>query len=863
MKATRLRTEHLYQPLGLGTRSPRFFWNCDDGLVQTAYRIVARREGETIWDSGKVLSPSMVGVRYAGAALESRDRVEWSVSLWDQDDLEGAAASTWFEMGLLDAEEWRAQWITGDYAPKRNVRYPVDCFRRDFEATKELVGARLYISAHGLYEAHLNGARVGDFQLAPGSTDYRHRLQYQAYDVTDHIRATNELKIDLADGWYRGSIGAFGPTNVFGRRTTLLAQLEMTFTDGTRESIVTDEMFSWSNDGPLRFADLKDGEICDANKAPSYSGKAKAATAGLTPTSADNVIPRLKERFVPSLITTPSGARVLDFGQNIAGFVEFSVTARRDQSIRLRMGEILDSNGEFTQANFQLTKPTKEFGKPTEVLLMTGKTSLLRGEVQPTPKQQVEYVCAEGENHYRTRFAVFGFRYALLETDVEVSPSDFAAVAVYSDMEQTGAFECSNSQVNQLLENSRWSMKGNFLDVPTDCPTRERLGWTGDAQVFFETAAYLMDVAAFYRKWLRDLRDAQHRSGKVPAVVPYNGMAMMYDATGGSVGWADATVLVPYRLWKRYGDTDILREFYPMMSSYADYMIANTGHKSRTAAACNPFNEYVYEKGMHLGEWLEPEEFRDAVTASSRPSRTEEATAYLHFTMRHLAEIADEIGETADSQRYSEYAEGAKKAYNHLFLVGGTIDTDRQAKLVRPLALGLLDDDVAEVIGTRLVRAVESRDYRVGTGFLSTPFLLPTLTEVGRPDVAYRMLENDRSPSWLAEVKAGATTVWEDWEGKESHNHYSPGAVSQWLFDTVAGIRVAGENRFLIKPVPGGTLTHATASYISVYGRIGVMWERDGDALRVRVDVPSNTTAELQLPGLRLDLAAGSHEIVH
>ncbi|MFE1646982.1 family 78 glycoside hydrolase catalytic domain [Microbacterium sp. P01] len=861
MRAIRLRTEYLNAPLGLGTRTPRFSWNCEGGLVQSAYRVVAERDGETVWDSGKVLSSRMLHLEYAGSPLQSRDLVEWSLTLWDETDTPGPPSSSRFELGLLEPGDWIAQWITGDYAPRRNHRYPADCFRKRFRVRGQVTRARLYVTACGVYDAHLNGSRVGDVELAPGSTDYRHRLQYQTYDVTDLITADNTLDLRLADGWYRGSIGCFGPTNVFGRRTTLSAQLEITHADGTRETVSSDESFSWSNDGPLRFADLKDGEIFDARLAPTYDGRARLATAGPTPTAADNVVPRKQEEFTPRLLTTPSGARVLDFGQNIAGFVGFTVTAHAGQRIHLRMGEILDERGEFTQSNFQVQKPVREFGRVSEVLLMTQKPGLLRGELQPTPKQEVEVVCVEGETTYQTAFAVFGFRYALIETDIDVDPADFRAIAVYSDMEQVGDFECSNLDLNRFLENTRWSMKGNFLDVPTDCPTRERLGWTGDAQVFFDTAAYLMDVASFYRKWLRDLRDAQAKSGKVSAVVPYNGIAMMYDATGGSVGWADAMVLVPYRFWKRYGDEDIIREFYPMMRAYARFMIDRTGHKNRAAAASNPFDEYVYEKGFHLGEWLEPEDIRDEVSARSRPSRAEEATAYLHYTMAHLAEIATTLDESEDAALYREYADGAKRAYNHLFVSGGAIDSDRQAKLVRPLALGLVDGATAERLEERLVDAVQARGYRIGTGFLSTPFVLPALTDAGRADVAYRMIENTDAPSWLAEVKAGATTVWEDWEGKESHNHYSPGAVCQWLFDTVAGIRVDGENQFLIAPVPGGTLTSARATFASPYGEVSSAWKRTGTEVHYTVTVPANTVAEVRLPqGEQHRVGPGRHE---
>ncbi|MGO1840102.1 MAG: family 78 glycoside hydrolase catalytic domain [Candidatus Microbacterium stercoravium] len=856
MRAARLRTEYLREPLGLGIDRPKLSWVCEAGIAQTAYRIVATRAGDVVWDSGKVVSSRTTHIRYDGAPLSSRDRVDWRVTLWNENGSEGETVTSWFELGLLDATDWSAQWITADAKQNKNERRPVDCFRKIVPLRGDVASARLYATAHGLYEARINGTRVGDFRLAPGSTDYRHRLQYQTYDVTELLRTENELELELelADGWFRGSVGCYGQTNVFGRETAVRAQLEIVYADGERERIGTDDTFSWSDDGPLRFADLKDGEVYDARKKQSYGGAARIASATQVPVASDNVEPRQQEAFVPKLIRTPSGARVLDFGQNIAGFIGFTVHARNGQQIRLRLGEMLDERGEFTQANMQKQKPVREFGRMTELLLMTQQEKLIPGELQHTPLQEIVYTCADGINEYKTEFAIFGYRYALIQTDVEFTAEDFRAIAVYSDMDETGDFECSNPAVNRLLENTRWSMKSNFLDVPTDCPTRERLGWTGDAQIFFDTAASLMDVASFYRKWLRDMRDAQEESGAVSAVVPYNGVAMMYRATGGSVGWADAMVLVPYRFWKRYGDASLIREFYPMMRRYALYMIGRTGQKD----SANPHASYVYAKGFHLGEWLEPDEFRDSVRG--RLPRTEEATAYLHATMSHLVEIARELGEFDDERLYCEYAAGARSAYDHLFVEGGTIDTDRQAKLVRPLALGLLDGDVRARVEKRLVQAVENREYRIGTGFLSTPHVLHMLSEAGRADVAYRMLENEQAPSWLAEVRAGATTIWEDWEGRESRNHYSPGAVCQWLFDTVAGIRVAGENRFVVRPVPGGTLSHASATYLSAYGRVTSSWRRYGEDTSFAITIPPNTRAEVLLPdGSSRDVGAGDY----
>ena len=861
MRAINLRTEYLIEPIGISTVKPRFYWNCEEGESQSAYQITAVRDGVLLWNSGVVQSNQMTHIQYAGEPLNSRDRIEWSIKLWDESGVEGEATTSMFEIGLLDADDWKAKWISGNYIPKKNMRYPVDCFQKEFQVKKEVKKARLYITACGLYEAKLNRQRVGDYCLAPGCTDYRHRIQYQTYDMTELIRGgANLLELQLADGWYRGSIGCFGFTNVYGRQTKLFAQLELTYLDGTKDIIVSDESFGWSNDGPIRFADLKDGEVYDAEYVPTYRYVAKLAKNEILPTASNNVEVKEQEVFTAKLITTPSGKKVLDFGQNIAGFIAFQIKGKKGQKIKLRCGEILDEKGEFTQENIQSKKPVKECGKVAEIMLITGNEKKIRGELQPTPKQEIEFSCSGREDHYKMSFSVFGFRYAEIESEVEFDASAFQAIAVYSAMEQAGSFECSNQDVNKLFENTMWSMKGNFLDIPTDCPTRERLGWTGDAQIFFYTAAYFMDVSAFFRKWLHDVKDAQFKNGKSSAVVPYAGASMLYDNTGGSVGWGDAVVLIPYRYWKCYGDRSILTEFYDVMRNYAMFMIKNTGYKDKKKQKTNPFCKYVYEKGMHLGDWLEPEEFRDEKVGMS-VLHTEACTAFLHYTLIHMAEVAAELGEKEDETLFREYAKGAKQAYDFMFLQAGTLDTDRQSKLVRPLAFHLTDGEMKKSLEKRLIQAVENRGYRIGTGFLSTPFVLPALTQAGRTDIAYQMLENEQAPSWLAEVKAGATTIWEDWEGKLSQNHYSPGAVCEWLFNTVGGIRVAGENYFEIKPVPGGSLSHAVVEYKSLYGKVVSKWSINGETARYSFEVPPNTRACIELPdGSLRQVKSGTYE---
>lgn len=860
MKAIHLRTEYLCDPIGIDITVPRFYWNCDGGVRQSAYQIICKRNGETVWNSGRVASSAMSHIPYEGKSLGSRDIVTWSVKLWDENGTGGEIESAWFEMGFLRKEDWQAQWITGNYKPKKGCRYPADCFRKCFFVSKPLERARLYITACGLYEATINGKRVGECILAPGVTDYRKRIQYQTYDVTELLQKENVLEVMLADGWYRGSIGCFGKTNVFGRQTKLLSQLEISYADGSKEMVCSDGSFSWSNDGPVRFADLKDGEIVNAAMKPEYRGNAVLCEEKTVPTASNNVYPKEREHFTAKEIRTPSGKRVLDFGQNIAGYLTFTVKGKPGQVVKLTCGEILDESGEFTQKNMQVSRPAGEYGKLDELMLITGNEGKIRKKMQPTPLQEITFFCSGKEDEYRSRFTIFGFRYALLETEAELKKIE--AIAVYSDMEQTGSFSCSNEKVNRLFRNTLWSMKGNHLDVPTDCPTRERLAWTGDAQVFFNTGAYLMDTAAFFRKWLKDMRDGQFKNGKISAVTPYNGVSMVYDNTGASVGWSDAAVLIPFRYWKRYGDKRLLEECYGMMRDNAMFMIRYTGHKDRKQAKANPFNKYVYEKGVQLGEWLEPEEFKDTENNSGARMvpQTEVATAYLHYTMEHMVQAAKELGKAEDAKIFQEYADGAKKAYAFLFLQKGAPDTDRQAKLVRPIALGLVDERLKADMEKRLAEAVENRQYRVGTGFLSTPFVLSVLTEGGRADLAYKMLENELCPGWLYEVNRGATTLWEDWEGKASHNHYSPGTVCQWLFDTVCGIRPDGENRFLIEPVPGGSLTEAEAEYRSLYGKIRSKWEKANHEVKFIVEIPANCTAEVVLPdGRRETVEAGSH----
>lgn len=848
MKAINLKCEYLINPIGIDIQNPRLMWNCDGGIKQTAYRIVAKSDEKTVWDSGKVNFSSM----YAEYPykLKSRERIIWSVTLWDEDDREGEPSEpAFFETGLLSASDFTAKWISGKYRVNKKKRYPVDCFKKQFTA-QNVAKARLYITACGLYEAKINGQRVGNFVLAPGHTDYTKRIQLQTYDVAKLLRnGENDITVELADGWYRGSCGAWGLKNQYGTQTKLYAQLEITDKTGKVTIVGTDKTWAWSDDGKIRFADNKDGEVVEAWRTPSYSGFAKETKCDVMPVSSNNVPVTEHERFtVKQVITTPGGAKVLNFGQNIAGYISFAVTAKRGQKIKLRFGEMFDENGEFTQKNFQCANK-----KRTKV----------------TPLQQIEYFCKDGLNEYKTKFAIFGFQYVLIESDAEWKKEDFTAIAVYSDMEETLSFDSSNELLNKLVEATRWSAKNNHADVPTDCPTRERHGWTGDAQIFCNTASYLFNFAPFARKYVSDMVDGQRKNGKFRQITPKRGVDFYMDFMDGSAGWSDAGVLIPYRIYKRYGDKKILESSYAAMKKYADFKIKTLGKWYPTAIRTGidrKYKKYISNYGQSYGEWAEPTEVHITGFKDFACPHPEETTAYIVYMLQTMAEIAEVLGKTDDKKRFSEYAEKAKIGYNILLECPKfSLDTDRQAKLVRPLYMNLLNEEQSKFAENRLVAALDKYDWRLGTGFLSTPFILYVLEKID-VEYAYKLLENEQMPGWLFMPKMHANTIWESWEGTEAQggiaslDHYSKGAVCEWLFGDMCGIKVSGENEFTIAPKAGGKFTFAECEYQSIYGKVSCGWERQKGKTTYKIVIPANTTAKVILPGGEKTLTAGEYE---
>ena len=843
MRAINLKTEHMVSPMGLQTTTPTLSWVCDGGVTQTAYQIIAKSGGTVVWDSGKVIS-SQMAVTYGGPAAKAREKIHWSVKLWDENGNGGEIETASFEMGLMDGS-WVAKWIDPELPHEKAQRQPSSVLRKTFTAppVKE---ARLYITCHGLYEARINGKRVGKFVLAPGVDDYQKRLQYQVYDVTALLNeCENEITVTLGDGWYRGNNGIDGSNNLSGTDIALLCQLEA---DG-KVILCSDDSWKASQSGPIRLNDMEKGEHYDARmEAITDWHDVTVKDYGFDVLVCSDSVPILEqETFEGKLLTTPNGETVVDFGQNLAGYTELCLNAKAGQKITLWHGETLDENGNFTQSNFDPGERNKNGGIP----------------------QKLEYICKDGLNVYKPSFTIFGFRYAKVETDADLSDAKFTAIAVYSQMPQTGFFSCGNPDVNRLFLNSLWSMRSNFCDIPTDCPTRERAGWTGDAGVFAPTGVFLADCWPVFRKWLAECRIAQTKDGIIANIAPTNNVTgIIGQIIKGSAGWGDACVLVPWALYEAYGDKRILEENYEMMARWLRF-VEKRARKSKlkNLIKINPYRRFLVDTGFHFGEWLEPDiSSIDAMKKNMTQGVPEVATAYFHYSAKLMSKIAEILEKPEDAKKYASLAQNAKKAYRFACTKSGKISSERQCEYVRPIAFGLLDGHEAQNAADELKKMVEKNGYHLNTGFLSTPFLCRVLSDYGHADTAYKLLLQDTCPSWLYAVKQGATSIWETWDGKradgtvhDSFNHYSYGAVSGWLFDSVCGIRLH-EGKLTITPKPSKALGNAQARWNSPVGIIESKWHYEEDQVVLEVTVPSNISAELHLPdGSVHTLSAGSY----
>jgi len=839
-----LRCEHRADPLGIGTARPRLSWRLASptrGDRQEAFRVRVLRDGVQVWDSGW-RSERTTSVDHGGAPLTSQTDYVWQLEVRDAAGAVSSAEAT-FATGLFHDDEWQAHWIEHDYetdpyfeppvdrAEPRTVRQatiaPPRYYRRSFEVTQPITRARLYATAHGLYQFHANGQRIGNDELTPGWTDYRERVAYQTYDVTEVLRGgENVIGAVLGEGWWSGYVGwdTRSHAHHYGKKPQLLAQLVIDHPDGSQTVVATDGRWV-EHVGPIRFADLLMGESYDARlelgdwSSAGYDASEWAPAGDLggdvsTLTAATTDPVRVTED-VPAVAVTAvePGRFIVDLGQNIAGRVRLRVRgADAGDRIRLRHGEMLQADGELYTANLRTADATDYFVSAGAI-----------------------------EEFFEPIFTLHGFRY--VEVDGypgELTAEDVTGRVLHSDTPVAGRFECSDPGVNQLLSNIRWGQRGNFVSVPTDCPQRdERLGWTADAQIFLPTAAYQADVLTFFENWFADLAVAQTDEGAIPDVIPH-----VITGRHGTPAWADAATIVPWTLYRIYGDERVLRTAWPVMRRWVDYV-----HRANSDLI------WRHRTSGHYGDWLQ---------VGVRTDRDVLATAYFARSVEFTAATAEVLGLTDEAAAYRELWTKIAAAFVAEFVdAEGKVRGDTQTGYLLPLAFGLLPEQAEQVAVKHLVADLELRGRSLTTGFAGVALLCPILTRYGYVELAYDLLHDDRYPSWGYSIKHGATTIWERWDGwteengfgpvaMNSFNHYSLGSVGEWLYGDVAGISQAPESigfrDLVIKPCPGGRLTWAEASYDIPSGRVSTRWEIADGTLTLDVTVPPGAEATIHIP---------------
>ena len=830
--------EYKNNPIGIDVKKPRLSWQLlsdAQNVLQTAYEIrVADSPGNLanknrqFWSTGRVESENSVNVEYLGPEPESMQRFYWQVRVWDNNgNVSKWSELAFWEMGILKPELWTASWISMPDEPETEDSKPAQFFRKEFNLGKKVKSARVYVTSKGTYQLFINGEKVSADLFAPGWTTYNQRIQYQTYDITSMIQSKNAVGVMVGDGWFRGKIAK---NLLYGDKLALILQLKIVYTDGTSDLITTDNTWKVGT-GPILASDIYDGETYDArleipgwNKPGFNDSKWKNAIMGndskeVLVAECGDPVRAIHEIQPIKILTTPKGEVVFDMGQNMVGWVRLKVRGNKGDKVILKFAEVLDKDGNFYTENLRAAKCTD--------------TYFLKGD---------------GEEIHEPYFTFHGFRFVQIEGLNKMPELDqITGVVIHSEMTPTGTFVCSDSLINQLQQNIQWGQKGNFLDVPTDCPQRnERLGWTGDAQVFSPTAAFNFNVAAFYTKWLRDLAADQLPDGKVPDVIPD-----VRFGRGGSTAWADAAIVVPWNTYLAYNDKRILEEQYASMKGWVDYMTSRAG------------DDFLWTDDKHYGDWL-----AFATTSSSYPGATTEkdliATAYYKYSSGLLAKIAKILGKQADAEKYAKLSGNIKKAFQQEFITpNGRLISHTQTAYSLALSFDLLPEDLISPAAEYLAQDVRKMKH-LTTGFVGTPLLCESLSAHGYENLAYMLLNRKEYPSWLYPVTQGATTIWERWDGQKpdgtfqnagmnSFNHYAYGAIGEWMYTNIAGIKIdpanPGYKHFFLEPHPGGGLTYAKSEHLSMYGKISSSWKMEGQNTIYDFEIPPNTTATVILPG--------------
>lgn len=840
----KLVTEYHTNPIGIDVEKPRLSWQIatnENNFMQTAYEIRVsenpsklNRKNSLLWSSGKIMSDNSVNIEYRGAALNSMQRAYWQVRIWDNSNKVSKWSDVAFwEMGFLKTADWKADWITMKGEAKSATSLPSQYYRKEFATSKKIASARVYVTSLGLYQLFINGKKVGDQQFTPGFTSYHKRIQYQAFDVTNMLQSANTIGAIVGDGWYRGYLGWDGLRSYYGDTLGLFVQLQVNYTDGTNEIITTNN--SWkSSYGPIIKSDIYNGETYDANlemKGWAKNGFSDAnwkETAVLNHSKeilvASNGLPvKITQEIKPiKTIKTPKGELVFDLGQNIVGWAKINVQGQKGDTITLKFAEVLDKEGNFFTENLRAAEATDRF-------VLTGN----------------------GVETFEPHFTFHGFRFIKVE-GATPKASDLTGMVIHSDMKETGFFETSNPLINQLQSNIQWGQRDNFLDIPTDCPQRdERVGWTGDAQVFSMTAGFNFNVASFYTKWLKDLTLDQQPNGEVPNIIP----DMWNNKLGGTTGWADAAVIIPWSVYQTYGDVRILEEQYSSMKAWVEYMRRNAG------------NNFLWDQNRwHWGDWLafntDKPDYAGSVTEKDLI-----ATAYFKYSTTLLSKTAEILGKQNDAEDYKKLAENVKKAFIQEYITpNGRLMSHTQTAYALAISFDLIPENLLQKSAEYFAADVKKFGH-LTTGFLGTPLLCSTLAKIGREDLAFMLLNRKEYPSWLYPVTQGATTIWERWDtqkpdgtiidGMNSFNHYAYGAIGEWMYNYIAGLSIDPKNpgykHILFNPHIGGGLTHAKAEINTLYGLAKSSWKTAIGNFNYNVIIPPNTTGTITLNTVDLD----------
>lgn len=848
-----------------------------NNTIQIAYELVVlNHKKEPIWQTRTIESSQSLNIYYDGVKLESKKEYFWQVTAWNNYGEAAESELVSFEMGLINAEDWRAKWIEAsmpiksakeNFNPAEIFSYHPDSkeieniqldppvvFIKDFTIEKKKIKkARLYITAHGVYEAELNGEKVGDEYLAPGFTTYPKMQCYQTHDITNQInKCKNEIKITVADGWYKGKIGLAGIGHQFGDKVALLAQIEVEYADGETIVIGTDNSFK-AVTGEIEYSDLFIGEKQNHMIKSNEVYETIEKEYGYKQLKADSAEPIrcIKKIKAVNVIKTPKGDTVIDFGRNIAGIVEIKVKGVEGDVVKLHHTEELDAEGNFF---FNLIGQNKY---QTDTYILKG------GE----------------EEVFIPKFTYHGFRYVKVTGyPGEINNDSLTAYVLSSDCERTGKITTSNSKINQLLENIFHSQESNFISVPTDCPQREKGGWTGDAQIYTPTAIFNMRIDNFMSRWLENMRLDQYENGQIPGLIPWIESDKMLSSGFGNIsaaGWADACIIIPWNLYVQYEDIRFLKDNYDMMKKWLNYVEERC--TSNITEESKEYEKYIWDMDFHYGDWFTPslvnEDGSPNPMISAKLTGNQVATMYFAFSSELLSNIAKILGEKDDEAYYLDLSQKVKAAFNKVYVDGeGKIQNDLQGLYALAAHFNMGSDESNREFVDRLAEKIKENGNRLDTGFLGTPILLDVLTNYGKKDLAYKLLLQEQCPSWLYMVNQGATTIWESWDAIRpdgtrnitSYNHYSLGSVQDYIVRKIIGLTKSSveSGRFVVEPDFKAPFEYCSISYESPYGKIEVAWDLSESKQEINITVPIGVIVTLRLSNQgERELGSGTYNI--